>query len=83
MVSTVRDAIDSVLTPVLRDLHMDILVTNNSVKELKAEVEKLAIAAKQTRDRADSIQAAARENRRTVTNLSKQLEYLTDKVTNM
>lgn len=47
--STVRDAIDSVLTPVLRDLHMDILATNNTVKELKAEVEKLAITAKQGR----------------------------------
>uniref|UniRef100_A0A8C2JZV1 LINE-1 type transposase domain-containing 1 n=1 Tax=Cyprinus carpio TaxID=7962 RepID=A0A8C2JZV1_CYPCA len=81
--STLRDAIDSVLTPVLRDLQMDIEATNNSVKELKAEVEKLAIAAKQTRDRVDSFQAAAPEDRRTVTNLRNQLEQLTDKVTNM
>ncbi|KTF86014.1 hypothetical protein cypCar_00045458, partial [Cyprinus carpio] len=81
--STVRDAIDSVLTTVLRDLHMDILAANNSVKELKAEVEKLAIAAKQTRDRVNSVQAAAREDRRTVMNQRKQLEQLTKKVTNM
>ena len=68
--SSVRDAIDSVRTPVLvRDLHMDIQVTNNSVKELRAELEKLASATKWTRDRVDSVQAAAHEDRRTVTNL--------------
>uniref|UniRef100_A0A8C2BPI6 LINE-1 type transposase domain-containing 1 n=1 Tax=Cyprinus carpio TaxID=7962 RepID=A0A8C2BPI6_CYPCA len=50
---------------------------------LKAEVEKLAIAAKQTRDRVDSVQAAAHEDRRIVANLRKQVEQLTDKVTNM
>uniref|UniRef100_A0A8C2FVR2 LINE-1 type transposase domain-containing 1 n=1 Tax=Cyprinus carpio TaxID=7962 RepID=A0A8C2FVR2_CYPCA len=78
--STVREAIDSVLTSVLRDLHLDIQTTNDSVKELKAEVEKLANAAKQTRDRVDSVQAAAREDRMTVTNLRIQLEQLTKKI---
>uniref|UniRef100_A0A8C2I0K6 Uncharacterized protein n=1 Tax=Cyprinus carpio TaxID=7962 RepID=A0A8C2I0K6_CYPCA len=62
---------------------MDILATNNSVKELKAEVEKLAIVVKQTRDRVDSVQAAAREDRRTDMYLRKHLEQLNDKVTNM
>lgn len=81
--STVRDAIDSVLTPALRNIHMDIQATNNSVKELRAELEMLASTTKQTRDRVDSVQAAAREDRRTVTNLRKQLEQLTDKFTDI
>ncbi len=81
--STVREAIDSVLTPALRDLRLDIQTTNDSVKELKAEVEKLAIATKQTRDRVDSIQTAAREDRRRVTNLRNQLEQLTGKMTDI
>ncbi len=52
--STVRDAVDSVLTPALRELHADIQATNNLVKELRAELEALASVAKQTRDRASS-----------------------------
>ncbi len=80
MASTVRHEVDSVLTPALRDLHMDIQVTKNSVEELRAELEKLASAVKQIRDRVDSFLAAAREDRRTVTNLRKQLEQLTDKM---
>ncbi len=36
----------------------------------------MASAAKQTRDRVDSVQAAAREDRRTVTDLRDQLEQL-------
>ncbi len=67
--SAVRDAVDSVLTPALRELRADIQATNNSVKELRAELEALASAAKQTRDRVDSVQAAAHEDRRTVTDL--------------
>uniref|UniRef100_A0A672K4J5 L1 transposable element RRM domain-containing protein n=1 Tax=Sinocyclocheilus grahami TaxID=75366 RepID=A0A672K4J5_SINGR len=55
----------------------------SGLSELKAEVENLAIAAKQTRDRVDSVQAAVREDRRTVLNLRKQLEQLTDRVTSM
>ncbi len=42
------------------------------------ELEALATAAKQTRDRVDSVQAAAREDRRTVTDLRNQLEKMTD-----
>ncbi len=50
---------------------MDIQATTNSVKT------------KQTRDRVDSVQAAAREDRRTVTDLRNQLERLTEKMTDM
>ncbi len=75
--SAVRDAVDSVLIPALRDLRADIQATNNSVKELRAELEALASAAKQTCDRVDSVQAAAHEDRRTVMDLRNQLEQLT------
>ncbi len=82
--STVRDAVDSLLTPALRELHVDIQAdiqeTNNSVKELRAELEALASVTKQTCDRVDSVQAAAREDRRTVTDLRNQLERLTEKM---
>ncbi len=85
--STVRDAVDSVLTPALRelraDIQADIQATNNSVKELRAELEALASATKQTRDRVNSVQAAAREDRRTVTDLRNQLERLTKKMTDI
>ncbi len=81
--STVRDAVDSVLTPALHERRADIQVTNNSVKELRAELEALASAAKQTRDRVDSVKAAAREDRRTVTDLRNQLERLTEKMTDI
>ncbi len=81
MASTVRDAVDSVLTQALRELRADIQATNNSVKELRVELEALASATKQTRDRVDSVQAAAREDRRTVTDLRNQLERLTEKMT--
>ncbi len=60
--SAVRDAVDSMLIPALRELREDIQATNNSVKELREEFE--AAAAKQTRDRIDSVQADAREDRR-------------------
>ncbi len=36
-----------------------------------------------TRDRVDSVQAAAREDKRTVTDLKDQLERLTEKMTDM
>ncbi len=81
--SAVRDAVDSVLIPALRELRADIQATNNSVKELRAELEAIATAAKQTRDRVDSVQAAAREDRRTVTDLRNRLEPLTEKMTDM
>ncbi len=69
--SAVRDAMDSVLIPALRELREDIQATNKSVKELREEFEAIATAAKQTRDCVDSVQAAAREDRRTVTDLKK------------
>ncbi len=60
-----------------------IQVTNNSVKELREELEAIATAAKQTCDRVDSVHAAAREDRRTVTDLRNQLERLTEKMTDI
>ncbi len=81
--SAVRDAMDSVLIPALRELREDIQVTNKSVKELREEFEAIATETKQTRDRVDSVQAAAREDRRTVTDLKDQLERLTEKMTDV
>ncbi len=78
--SAVRDAVDSVLIPALRELRADIQATNKSVKEIREELEAIDTAAKQTRDRVDSVQAAAREDRRTVTDLRNQLERLTEKM---
>ncbi len=75
--SAVRDAMDSVLIPALRELREDILATNKSVKELREEFEAIVTKTKQTRDRVDSVQAAAREDKRTVTDLKDQLERLT------
>ncbi len=66
--SAVRDAMDSVLIPALRELR-DIQATNKSVKELREEFEAIATEAKQTRDRVDSVQTAAREDRSAVTDL--------------
>ncbi len=65
----VRDAVDSMLIPALRELREDIQATNNSVKELREEFEAMAAAAKQTRDRVDSVQATTREDRNAVTDL--------------
>ncbi len=79
----VRDAMDSVLIPALRELREDIQATNKSVKELREELEAIAAAVKQTRDRVDSVQAAAREDRRAVTDLRNQQERLTEKMTDM
>ncbi len=70
--SAVRDAVDTVLIPVLHDLRAEIQATGA-----------LASAAKQTRDRVDSVQAAAREDRKTVTDFRNQLEQLTEKMTDM
>ncbi len=81
--SAVRDAMDSVLIPALRELREDIQATNKSVKELREEFEAIATETKQTRDRVDSVQAAAREDKRTVTDLKDQLERLTEKMTDM
>ncbi len=81
--SAVRDAVDSVLIPALRELREDIQATNKSVKDLREEYEAIVTAAKQTRDRVDSVQAAAREDRRAVTDLRNQLERLTEKMTDI
>ncbi len=81
--SAVRDAVDSVLIPALRELREDIQATNKSVKELREELEAIATTEKQTRDRVDSVQADAREDRRTVTDLRNQLERLTEKMTDI
>ncbi len=81
--SAVRDAMDSVLIPALRELREDIQATNMSVKELREEFEAIASKTKQTRDRDDSVKAAAREDKRTVTDLKDQLERLTEKMTDM
>ncbi len=81
--SAVRDVVDSVLIPALRELREDIQATNKSVKELREEFEAIATTAKQTRDRVDSVQADAREDRRTVTDLRNQLERLTKKMTDI
>ncbi len=62
--SAVRDAMDSVLIPALRELREDIQATDKSVKELREEFEAIATETKQTRDRVDSVQAAAREDKR-------------------
>ncbi len=87
MASTVRDVVNSVLIPALRelraDIQADIQATNNSVKELRVELEALASATKQTRDRVDSVQAAAHEDRRAVTDLRNQLVRLTEKMTDI
>ncbi len=83
MALSVRDAVDSVLIPALRELREDIQATNKSVKELREELEAIATKAKQTRDQVDSIQAAAREDRRAVTDLRNQLERLTEMTTDM
>ncbi len=81
--SAVRDAMDSVLIPALRELREDIQATNMSVKELREEFEAIVTKTKQTRDRVDSVQAAAREDKRTVMDLKDQLERLTEKMTDM
>ncbi len=81
--SAVRDAMDSMLIPALRELHEDMQATNKSVKELREEFEAIVTTAKQTRDRVDSVQADARENRRAVTDLRNKLERLTETMTDI
>ncbi len=81
--SAVRDAMDSMLIPALRELREDMQATNKSVKELREEFEAIVTTAKQTRDRVDSIQADAHEDRRTVTDLRNKLERLTEKMTDI
>ncbi len=81
--SAVRDVVDSVLIPALRELREDIQATNKSVRELREEFEAIATTVKQTHDRVDSVQADAREDRRAVTDPRNQLERLTEKMTDI
>ncbi len=81
--SAVRDAMDSMLIPALRELREDMQATNKSVKELREEFEAIVTTAKQTLDRVDSVQADTREDRRTVTDLRNKLERLTEKMTDI
>ncbi len=81
--SVVRDAMDSMLIPALRELREDMQATNKSVKELREEFEAIVTMAKQTRDRVDSVQADAREDRRAVTDLRNKLERLTENMTDI
>ncbi len=62
--SAVRDAMDSMLIPALRELREDMQATNKSVKELREEFEAIVTMAKQTRDCVDSVQADTREDTR-------------------
>ncbi len=78
--SALRDAMDSVLIPALRELREDIQATNKSVKELREEFEAIVTETKQTRDRVDSVQADTCEDKRTVTDLRNKLERLTEKI---
>ncbi len=81
--SAVRDVMDSMLIPALRELREDMQATNKSVKELREEFEAIVTTVKQTRDRVDSVQADTREDKRTVTDLRNNLERLTEKMTDI
>lgn len=54
--------------------------TNETVKEISSELEKVGKAAKRTQDRLDSVQVVAQEDRRSVSELRTQLDQLTYKV---
>ncbi|KAL2091647.1 hypothetical protein ACEWY4_013910 [Coilia grayii] len=79
--SAVKESVDSILVPALRDLRTDLQKTNEAVKDIGGELDRVAASAKSTKDRVDSVQAAAREDRRTVIELKKQLDQLTTKLT--
>ncbi len=67
--SAVRDAMDSVLIPALRELREDIQATNKSVKELREEFEAIVTKAGRARGRVGSVRAAARGDGRAVADL--------------
>lgn len=81
--SAVKEAMDSILVPALRDLRTDLQKTNEAIKDISGELERVATSAKRTQDRVDSVQAAAREDRRSVTDLKKQFDQLTAKLTDL
>ena len=53
------------------------------MKEISSELEHVAKSTKRTQDCVDSVQAAAREDRRSVVELRTQLEQLTTKLTDL
>ncbi|KAJ8009658.1 hypothetical protein DPEC_G00093470 [Dallia pectoralis] len=81
--TAVREAVDSILVPALRDLRTEFQKTNATVKEISSELEIVAKSTKRTQDRVDSVQAAAREDRRAVLELRTQLDQLTTKLTDL
>ncbi|KAK7143490.1 hypothetical protein R3I93_014600 [Phoxinus phoxinus] len=81
--SAVREAVDSILVPALRDLRTEIQKTNETVKEISSELEKVAKSTKRAQDRVESVQTAAREDRRSVIELKTQLDQLTTKLTDL
>lgn len=81
--SAVKDAMDSILVPALRDIRTELQKTNEVVKDISGELERVATSAKRTQDRVDSVQAAAREDRRSVIDLKKQFDQLTTKLTDL
>ncbi|KAJ8014618.1 hypothetical protein DPEC_G00017510 [Dallia pectoralis] len=81
--TAVREAVDSILVPELRDLRTEFQKTNATVKEISSELEIESKSTKRTQDRVDSVQAAAREDRRAVLELRTQLDQLTTKLTDL
>ncbi|KAJ8008655.1 hypothetical protein DPEC_G00107120 [Dallia pectoralis] len=81
--TAVREAVDSILVPALRDLRTEFQKTNATVKEISSELEIVAKSTKRTQDRVDSVPAAAREDRRAVLELRTQLDQLTTKLTDL
>lgn len=74
---------DSVLVPALRDIRTELQKTCEVVRDISGELERVATSAKRTQDRVDSVQAAAREDRRSVIDLKKQFDQLTTKLTDL
>ncbi len=78
--SAVGGAVDSVLVPALRELRGDVLAAGGSVGELGEEFGAVVAGAERTRGRVDSVRAAAREDKRTVTDLKDRLGRLAGRV---
>lgn len=81
--SAVQEAVDSFLVPALRDLRTDIQKTKDEVKDIRGDLDRVTTSAKSANDRVNSLQATAREDRRTVIQLQKQLDELTEKLTDL
>lgn len=74
---------DSVSVPALHDLCTELQKTNEVVNDVSGKLERVATVAKCTQDRVDSVQAAAREDRRLTINLKKQLDQFATKLTDL